>query len=269
VIAAYYGSVVAFHKGVPKAEVYVINPATGKKTRYAAIVDTGADHLLLDAAAAANAGLTYSALPGITVTTAGGSAVLKQAKIVIELEGVRLTVPAWFGPTPAGVLLGRSALLKALEIAFDVSDWGYNIPPSSGTSAVPAGSSVGAQPGVQPPPTAAQGPPPRPPRIIDHGSWIDIGGVRVEKRELPSAARAHLSLREQIEKAVEHLRKVDVKSGGLADNDVLDRVLTVLSERHGEDTDIEIEKITREVMNAAQRDKRTISHLANKYHPQS
>ncbi|HEY6372167.1 MAG TPA: retroviral-like aspartic protease family protein, partial [Candidatus Sulfotelmatobacter sp.] len=136
---------VTFHHGVPKAEVYVIHPTTRKKTRYAAIVDTGADDLQLETAAAANAGLNYSALPGIAVTTAGATVTLKQANIDIEIYGVQLNVPALFGPSPAGVLLGRSALLKAFEIAFDNTAWGYSIPAGSTTTASGAGSSSGTQ----------------------------------------------------------------------------------------------------------------------------
>ncbi len=144
-IAPYYGWLIAFCNGVPMAEVHVIHPKTGQKTRYAGIVDTGADHLQLDTAAAAYAGLNYAMLPGIAVKTAGSSnVVLKQGSVDIELQGVRLTVPALFGPSPAGVLLGRSALLKALEVAFDATDWGCNVLVGSGTLAA-AGPSTGAQ----------------------------------------------------------------------------------------------------------------------------
>jgi len=136
-IAPYYGTLIAFSGGVPMAEVHIIHPTTGKKTRYAAIVDTGADHLQFDSAAAANAGLNYATLQGISVTTAGGAVTLKQAAIDIELEGVTLKATAFFGPSPAGTLLGRSALLKALEIAFDSTDWGYSVPTSSSASGTP------------------------------------------------------------------------------------------------------------------------------------
>ncbi len=124
-IPAHYSTLVKFVRGVPKVEVDVIDPIGGRATRYVMIVDTGADHIQLEPAAAASAGLNYAALPPVKVATAGGMVTLKQAKITIDLCGKQSKVTAIFGATPAGPLLGRSSLLALLEVGFDSSDWGY------------------------------------------------------------------------------------------------------------------------------------------------
>lgn len=124
-IPAHYPTLVKFIGGVPKAEVRVIHSKTGITTRYVTIVDTGADHLQLEPAAAASAGLNYAALPHTSIATAGGNVTFRQAQITVELYGKQKQVTAFFGPSPAGPLLGRSTLLTLLEVGFDSTDWGY------------------------------------------------------------------------------------------------------------------------------------------------
>jgi hypothetical protein len=119
---------------------------------------------------------------------------------------------------------------------------------------------------MQTSPTTVQEPSSPPRRIIDHGSWLDVGGVRLEKRELPNVAGAHPSLREEIEKAAEHLRKSGVLAGGLTVEGIYDHVLTELSKQLDQDTDIEVEQITRRVREAAEL-KRAKEYFEMKYPP--
>ena len=54
---------------------------------------------------------------------------------------------------------------------------------------------------------------PPPPRIVDHGTWIDIGGVRVEKRGICRHCSGASILARRNKKGVEAQRTEGVKAG--------------------------------------------------------
>lgn len=95
-----------------------------KSRRLWCLVDTGADDTVLSLGVAAALGIHYRGLPVVQVATANGTANLyKQANLTLDLAGaVGILADVVFGviTTP---LLGRSALLAAVDAGFEVSRW--------------------------------------------------------------------------------------------------------------------------------------------------
>lgn len=91
-----------------------------------ALVDTGADYLMLDASVATATGLNLASASRIYVTVAGGGtvAVHKLAGVPITVEGRSGHVEALFG-TVTTPLLGRTAILGVIDFGIDGSGWLY------------------------------------------------------------------------------------------------------------------------------------------------
>jgi predicted aspartyl protease len=91
-----------------------------------ALVDTGADHSILPAQVAINAGLPLP--PQRKFPTLAGSVMVHQVnKCPLEIEGKVVTVSVLFDPT--GLLppiLGRDALLARCEFGFAASEWRWD-----------------------------------------------------------------------------------------------------------------------------------------------
>jgi predicted aspartyl protease len=90
------------------------------------LLDTGADDLMLDMQVARNLQFDLSNCNMELVTVATGHIILlPRMKVDITLRGKRVTVDAIFGAqTP---LIGRRALLKAIEFGADKGGWLYKV----------------------------------------------------------------------------------------------------------------------------------------------
>jgi hypothetical protein len=98
-----------------------------------------------------------------------------------------------------------------------------------------------------------------PSRIVDHSTWLDIDGVRVEKRRLREAAQStRRLLEEEIKSRVAVLRWKGVEGGRLTDQEIADKVLRVLSQEGEKKT---IYDAILEVMEKAERDRRILEGL--------
>jgi predicted aspartyl protease len=92
-----------------------------------ALVDTGADYLTLPNDVAELLGIDLSPMTKTRIATASG---VTLARIVddfyVEIEGALFRVRAQFTPnTP--VLLGLNAILSAMDIGVNPSDWLYKL----------------------------------------------------------------------------------------------------------------------------------------------
>jgi hypothetical protein len=95
-----------------------------KSRRVWCLVDTGADDTVLPLGVAATLGINYNALPVVQVGTANGNANLyKQPNLTLDLAGaVGVVADVVFGVV--GIpLLGRSALLGAVDAGFEAARW--------------------------------------------------------------------------------------------------------------------------------------------------
>ena len=88
------------------------------------LVDTGADHLAIDASFASSLGLTVSTMARDPVTLANGTVAHEPYEYVrVAFLGKRLrNVKCYFSGTGVA-LLGRVPLLTARETAFDPTGW--------------------------------------------------------------------------------------------------------------------------------------------------
>lgn len=96
-------------------------------TTYKALVDTGADYLQLPQAAAALVGLSMANATTKKITTAWGhspKSLQLLSNVSVDVEGVSVNVDVLFHPSPTSrPLLGRQALLRALEAGFNKRQW--------------------------------------------------------------------------------------------------------------------------------------------------
>lgn len=91
-----------------------------------ALVDTGADYLQLPISAAITAGIdlnrkgTQKTVHGAT----GTATLIFVTGVNVEIEGKTVVVDAFFDPTnSSSALLGRQALLAAVEAGFNANEW--------------------------------------------------------------------------------------------------------------------------------------------------
>ena len=107
----------------PYADVELIGP-TGRST-YKSLVDTGADYLQLPSSAASAVGLSLSGGKTITVQgAAGGTTMTLLSGLSITIEGISITADVLFHSSGASKpLLGRQALLAAVEAGFNTKEW--------------------------------------------------------------------------------------------------------------------------------------------------
>ena len=111
----------------PYAEI-TVHGKNGIVDRWFALIDTGADDLVLPSGIARRFGIDLSVLKQVSVQTAAGYAVIyKQTTIEIELEGRKRSVDVLFGPTRTP-LIGRNALLKLIKFGIDLNGWLYADP---------------------------------------------------------------------------------------------------------------------------------------------
>ena len=88
-----------------------------------ALVDTGADYLMLDASVAATVGITLpAATTSIRVAGGGTISLPKVSKVQITVEGKTVKVDALFGGSGTP-LLGRTAILPAIDFGIDGKGW--------------------------------------------------------------------------------------------------------------------------------------------------
>lgn len=111
----------------PYADV-VLQSGSGNNPTHKCLVDTGADYLQLPSSAATSVGLGHllaSAVATNVKIAGGGSVVMQLAHSVsVIIEGYPVTVSVLFDPSNSGpVLLGRQALLAAVEAGFNTKEW--------------------------------------------------------------------------------------------------------------------------------------------------
>ncbi len=90
-----------------------------------ALVDTGADYLQLPMSAALTAGIDLSrGVPKTVHGATGTAALIFVTGINVEVEGKLVIVDVFFDPTnSSSALLGRQALLAAVEAGFNANEW--------------------------------------------------------------------------------------------------------------------------------------------------
>jgi predicted aspartyl protease len=94
------------------------------------LVDTGADYLQLPSSAATSVGLGHLLASAVAtnVKVAGGGYVIMYLAhgVNVTIEGIPVTVSVLFDSSNSGpVLLGRQALLAAVEAGFNTTEWLY------------------------------------------------------------------------------------------------------------------------------------------------
>ena len=159
----------------PRGDVILHGPGGSHGTVWAvsALVDTGADFMHLPDSAAAGVGISTTGAGSRIVrsSTAGGVVTFRQLAVDVEIENVRVTIPVNFGAN-APALIGRQAMFAVLHTAgFTTTEWLIKWIPAISTIRSAGSSSLATQ-FVDPPAS----------RIFDHGTWLNIGGVRVVKR---------------------------------------------------------------------------------------
>jgi predicted aspartyl protease len=93
-----------------------------KSWRFFAIVDTGADDLILDTGVASYLGIPQGP-QNYSVVTAGGTVPMqRQPGMTVDVAGTTIQTDVVFGVLPLP-LLGRRALLAAVEFGFGQRDW--------------------------------------------------------------------------------------------------------------------------------------------------
>jgi len=125
-IVTYHHSL-AYVGNRPYADV-VLNPAFRTSPTHKCLVDTGADYLTLPAHYAPGSGISLTAGTAVSVVLAsGGSVSMTQvAGVSVEIEGVPVVVDVFFDHTAGSLaLLGRQALLAAMEAGFNATQWLY------------------------------------------------------------------------------------------------------------------------------------------------
>ncbi len=151
----------------PKGAVVLHGPGGphGTQWKTLALVDTGADYLHLPEEAAQKVGIFLYQAPVFRISTAGGVIRMVRRNVDVEIQGVKVNVPVNFarGAVP---LIGRQAIFRVLEAAgFTTREWllkwRTSTPQFQQVKKLESLSNAG---------------------IVDHGSWVDIGGVRIDKR---------------------------------------------------------------------------------------
>ncbi len=109
----------------PYSNVTLLGVGGNPDVNFSALVDTGADYLQLPASAANTVGINLSSGVSQNVHGATGTAALIfLTGIDVEIEGKDVVVDAFFDPTNLTIpLLGRQALLAAVEAGFNTSEW--------------------------------------------------------------------------------------------------------------------------------------------------
>ena len=91
------------------------------------LVDTGADHLQINALDASAAGFSLAAATPVTITSAAGSGVLQKISAVqVSIEGSKTLIVDVLVDTTNSTkpqLAGRGLLLAAFDIGFNTSEW--------------------------------------------------------------------------------------------------------------------------------------------------
>jgi predicted aspartyl protease len=112
------------YSGQPVARAWLeiaVHYAAGSY-RFWAMVDTGADSLILDLGIAAQLGVPLGP-PNHAVATAGGMVGMHLVPgLTVDLAGTRIQTDALFGLLPMP-LLGRGPLLAAVEAGFGRQQW--------------------------------------------------------------------------------------------------------------------------------------------------
>lgn len=89
------------------------------------LLDTGADYLMLNYNVASALGIDLQNASVIPVAVASGQSVsARQTGIEITIRGKRIPVTALFGPGN-DTLIGRTAILKAIDFGIDMKGWLY------------------------------------------------------------------------------------------------------------------------------------------------
>ncbi len=108
----------------PKLDIELVGPKSQRPV-YQALVDTGADYLMLPDTYAQQVGLSLSSAQPYGYWTANSwatSKILRNLDVIVE--GLRITIDVVFDPLcPSGPILGRSALLAAIEVGFNDKEW--------------------------------------------------------------------------------------------------------------------------------------------------
>ena len=106
--------------------IEVIVRTGSSQRRVWCLVDTGADDVMLDLGVAAMLGIPYQQLPQVPLQTANGpvSYYLDQS-LTLEFAGQPVTADVLFGVLSVP-LLGRAALLAAVEAGFDANAWHHS-----------------------------------------------------------------------------------------------------------------------------------------------
>lgn len=117
----------AYSGNRPYADV-ILPGGAGKSPTHKCLVDTGADYLQLPASAATSVGLGHLLTSAITTSVkiaGGGSVTMQLARGVnVTVEGYPVKVDILFDPSNSGPeLLGRQALLAAVEAGFNTKEW--------------------------------------------------------------------------------------------------------------------------------------------------
>ena len=89
-----------------------------------ALIDTGADYLMLENSVATTLGFALPPRP-IAIKVAGGGSVwvTKIGGVQITVEGKTANVDALFFGGTGTTLLGRTAILSAIEFGIDNTGW--------------------------------------------------------------------------------------------------------------------------------------------------
>ena len=108
----------------PLGDLLLIGPTANISIRNV-LVDTGADHLQVPAAAATAAGWLLSSGTSVSVKTVGGTITMTMlARLPVEIQGTPVTLDVLCHPIGSSrPLLGRSAILALSEVGFDPTDW--------------------------------------------------------------------------------------------------------------------------------------------------
>jgi predicted aspartyl protease len=88
-----------------------------------ALVDTGADYLMLETSVATRVGIPLPGTPMVVGVAGGGSVRFDLVhNVKITVEGSTATVDALFGGRGTS-LLGRTAILPAIDFGIDAIGW--------------------------------------------------------------------------------------------------------------------------------------------------
>ncbi|MEX2567484.1 MAG: retropepsin-like aspartic protease [Cyclobacteriaceae bacterium] len=120
-----YSSSRALSGNRPYSNITLLGGNGNLNVNFKALVDTGADYLLLPKSAASSAGINLNAAKTWTVHGATGtSSMLFFANVSVEVEGKTVIVDCLLDPTNSScALLGRQCLLAAVEAGFNTTEW--------------------------------------------------------------------------------------------------------------------------------------------------